>query len=53
MTKERGKIVYEGIQKVINGKVIFMRQCMRYKAFVKELVKRIWRNFLTECFWES
>lgn len=41
MAKERGKIVYEGIQKVINGKVIFMRQCMRYKAFVKELVKRI------------
>ena len=41
MAEKRGTIVYEGIRKVINGKAIFMRQCLCYKEVVKMVVKSL------------
>lgn len=41
MAKIRGTIVYEGIEKVINGKAIFMRQCLCYKDVVEMIVEKL------------
>lgn len=41
MAKKRGTIAYEGIRKVINGKAIFMRQCLSYKDVVDILVEKL------------
>ena len=41
MAEKRGTIVYEGIRKVINGKAIFMRQCLCYKDVVKMIVENL------------
>lgn len=41
MAEKRGTIVYEGIRKVINGKAIFMRQCLCYKDVVKIIVENL------------
>ena len=41
MAEKRGTIVYEGIRKVINGKAIFMCQCLCYKEVVKMVVKSL------------
>lgn len=41
MAEKRGTIVYEGIRKVINGKAIFMRQCLCYKNVVKMIVENL------------
>ena len=41
MAEKRGTIVYEGIRKVINGKAIFMRQCLCYKDVVKTIVENL------------
>lgn len=41
MAEKRGTIVYEGIRKVINGKAIFMRQCLCYKDIVKMIVENL------------
>lgn len=41
MAEKRGSIVYEGIRKVINGKAIFMRQCLCYEDVLKLIVKNL------------
>ena len=41
MAEKRGTIVYEGIRKVINGKAIFMRQCLCYKNVVEMIVEKL------------
>lgn len=41
MAEKRGTIVYEGIRKVINGKAIFMRQCLCYKDVVEMIVEKL------------
>ena len=48
MAEKRGTIVYEGIRKVINGKAIFMRQCLCYKDVVKTIVENLEKGTLPE-----
>lgn len=39
-TRQEG-IVYQGIQKEINGKAIFMRECLHYKACLEMLLEKL------------
>lgn len=48
MAEKRGTIVYEGIRKVINGKAIFMRQCLCYRDVVKTIVENLEKGTLPE-----
>jgi len=41
MAEKRGSIVYEGIRKVINGKAIFMRQCLCNKNVAAMILENL------------
>lgn len=48
MAENRGTIVYEGIRKVINGKAIFMRQCLCYKEVIGLIVEKLEEGTMPE-----